>query len=187
MIKRTLAVIALVSVLILLAVPPVLADNSKKIPVTFTRSGGYASVGEHWYVDDTFHLRGTIVGFNVYRITGQGISYSGNSEGTMWTNLHNVHTVVVSSITTTVGYGQATTDSQIVFGEHGTFEGVIQMKGLFKISTAASTEGYTTLLNGEFRGIWHGTGEYTGQTLILEYTPTNGIPPSPLVGTLLIP
>ena len=185
-------ILASLSVLIMIlatlfVLAPAMAENSKKIPVTFTRGGSFLTTGEHWYSEEgDYHLRDTTIGFATYAIAGPSISYTGNSEGTMWSNLHEVHKVGSN----TIGYGQATTDSQIVFSNDGTFEGIIQMKGTFAIlpeTVATNLRGYTMLVNGDFRGVWHGTGIYAGQTLMLEYTVVNGVTPSTLTGTLLIP
>jgi hypothetical protein len=185
--KKILSLLIVFSMLtISMIVFPVAADNSKKIPVTFTRTGVFLVTGDHWFSTDiTYHLRDTTVGYTTYAIAGQGISYTGDSEGKSWSNLHDVH--IEGS--NTVGSGTSTTDSQISFAD-GTFEGIIQVKGTFRIlpeSSPVNHRGYTQPVNVEFKGIWHGTGIYTGQTLILEYTVVNGIAPSVITGTLLIP
>jgi hypothetical protein len=165
---------------------PAMAMTPKKITVMFTRGGSFLTTGDHWYSEDgDYHLRDTTVGFHTYAISGQGISYEGSSEGIMWGNLHNVHSVGPN----TVGDGGTITDSSIFFTD-GNFEGIIQMKGTFVIypeTAPVFARGFTAVFNGEFRGVWHGTGIYAGQTLILEYEYVNGAVPSTLTGTLLIP
>ncbi|HLN45742.1 MAG TPA: hypothetical protein VK209_08550 [Candidatus Sulfotelmatobacter sp.] len=47
--------------------------------------------------------------------------------------------------------------------------------------------GYLALRNGDWKGVWHGTGDYQGWTYVLEYEVVNGVTPSPLIGYLMIP
>ena len=189
--KKAAVVFLALALLMMIFAVPVMAKTSKKITVTFTRTGSFLTTGNHWYSEDgAYHLRDTTIGFHTYAIAGQDVSYAGSSEGTMWGNLHNVQeTTTPSGAKAMVGEGGMTSASEIFFAD-GNFEGIIQSKGMFVIypeTLPAYARGYASLVNGEFRGVWHGTGIYTGQTLMLDYEVVNAVVPTPLTGTLLIP
>jgi hypothetical protein len=173
--KRILIAISILVLLSLtIAVVPVMAENPKKIPVTFTRLGGSASLGDnHWYTDgDIYHIRDGTVAYSTYKVIGDGISYSGSSHSTFNANL-NLKT----------SRGTQIYHITIDFTD-GSFEGAVNFIGTFSVS---QTTGLMRPIDAHFKGVFHGTEDYVGQTLVLEYDVVNGVSPSPLVGYLLIP
>jgi hypothetical protein len=178
--KKQILAFSFVFLFVALLAAPVLADSSNKVPVTFTRTSSFLVVGEHWYSDDnTFHVRGNQIGYHSYIVAGNGINYVGSSAGTMLGNLNLKNSV-----------GHQTFDSQIVFAA-GTFEGVLTFKGTFGVVpdtySVVALRGYMYPIDVTVKGVWHGTGAYTGQTLVMEYDIVNRVTPAPITGYLLIP
>ncbi len=179
--KVAVVVLAFALLMIMPAVTPALAMNSKWIPVVITRTGAIIDTGAHWFTEgDTYHLRDTAVGFGGYSVKGTGISYVGSSSGTMVAGNMNLKTME----------GKQTTQSHIAF-PGGNFDGVIHMQGTFNIvldtAPAENVRGYMVPIDVTFVGRWHGTGAYAGQTMILEYEVVKGVSPSVLIGYLFIP
>ena len=180
--KVAVVVLAFALLMIIPAVAPALAMNSKWIPVVINRTGLWAVTGNHWFTEgDTYHLIDTPQGFTGYSITGTGIPYVGSTTGTQ----------VVANINLKTEQGKTTSLSTIIL-PGGTFEGVIHTQGYMRIYLDAPPvpvpyRGYIVLWDGTFEAQWTGTGEYEGQKLVLEYTVVNGVVPSPLNGYLFIP
>lgn len=162
------------------AVAPAMAVSPKKIPVTVTRSMPSFVQGNFWYTEGgTYHVRHAEFGFGTYTVTGEGVSLSGYSTSSFNGNL-NLKTNV----------GDACYRSQLIFAD-GTFEGIITNHGEMVIIPNTypipTYRGYLLLWNGAFRGVWHGTDDYQGWTMVLDYETANGAAPAQVTGYLLIP
>jgi hypothetical protein len=177
---KAILVSGLTLLLLLSFAAPAMAATSKEIQVTVVRTNTFLVQGDYWYTKgDTFHSRDWVIGFNSYSITGDGISLVGYTSSVTDGNL-NLKT----------GKGSQHFDSHLVFAD-GTFVGIIQVKGTFVVLPETYPipylRGYMVPVNVEFRGVWHGTGDYTGWIFQLEYEVVNYVVPSLLIGSMLIP
>jgi hypothetical protein len=189
--EKIALVFAIALLVTLMIVPASLAESSKKIPVVFTRFGPFFSQGDSWITNgDIYHVRETVVGFGTYSVTGVGVYLTGSSVDTGVGNLNLKN-----------GVGHITYDSHLEF-QDGTFEGTLSFSGTFTLVTEtnplpepgapipALTPGPpsgTLIANNTIqKGIWHGTGQYQGWTLVLEYQTKDGATSLPLIGYLLV-
>jgi hypothetical protein len=163
---------AIVLLVTLMIVPASLAESSKKIPVVLTRFDPFFSQGDSWITNgDIYHVRETVVGFGTYSVTGVGVYLTGSAFDTGVGNLNLKN-----------GVGHIAYDSHLEF-QDGTFEGTVSLSGTFTVAPSGTLIANNTIQ----KGIWHGTGQYQGWTLVLEYQTKDGATSLPLIGYLLVP
>lgn len=167
---------ALAMIMMFAAVAPAFAETSKKIPVTFVRTGAFSTLpSDVWTTDgDTYHSRGSLYGFNSYKVTGPGVNLVGSSQSVVDQNFNNNTNV-----------GNVHYDGNIVFPD-GTFEGVTNVRGTFRDYLSKNYPGMLAPNDTVSKGMYHGTGAYQGWTLVVEGNYVNGTA-LPATGYLLIP
>jgi hypothetical protein len=111
-----------------------------------------------------------LFGFSSYIVTGTGIHLVGSSQS-----------IVNQNEDLNTGLGEQHLRAVVTF-PGGTFEGVTQIRGLYKTYTSITYPGFLAAINTEQKAVYHGTGAYQGWTLELE-TATG----QPVIGYLLIP
>jgi len=157
---RNVATVFLISIfaLTIFAITPALAENSKKIPVTFTRSGIQWTLGDNYWTtpDNVYHSRGSVFGFSTYKVTGTGINLVGSSQS-----------IVNQNEDMTAGIGEQHLHTTITF-PGGTFIGITQISGTYKTYTSITYPGFLAAVDTVQKGVYHGTGLYQGWTLELE-------------------
>jgi hypothetical protein len=182
MMKKSFVVWTLVLfvVMMMATVAPSMAVSSRKIPVIFTRANPFFGQGDFWITEgDVYHVRDTTVGFDGYLVTGVGVYLEGSTLSTGVGNLNLKNNV-----------GHIAYDSHIEFQDGG-FDGTISISGTFAIVPDTypdpTIRGMMVPWNAVQHGVWHGTGEYRGWTLVLDFETTEGVTPSPLLGYLQVP
>jgi hypothetical protein len=180
--RKTLAVLTMTLLVAMMTatLAPSMADSSRKIPVVFTRQNPSFSQGDFWTTEgDVYHVRNTAIEFGSYLVTGEGVYLEGSTQGTGVGNLNLKNNV-----------GHLTYDSHLEF-QNGGFDGTISISGTFIIvpDTYPNPElrGIMVAWNANQHGVWHGTGDYTGWSLVLDFETTEGVSPLPLIGYLLVP
>jgi hypothetical protein len=153
-------------------IAPALAETSKKILVTFTRGGIYWTLGNDFWTtpSNTYHSRGSLFGFSTYTVTGSSINLVGSSLS-----------IVDQNEDLNTGEGEQHFRTVITLSE-GTFEGITQIRGLYKTYTSINYPGFLAAINTVQKAAYHGTGLYQGWTLELE-TATG----QPVTGYVLMP
>lgn len=147
-------------------------NRKQKIPVTFTR----ADVSG--YIVNT-HTCGDLLivkvnhGFNTYIVEGDGI-YLEKLPGPLSTSIYFIDSVT--------GEGWAISISELVF-EGGSFKGIIITKGVFGIIPAGPLQGMPFPLDVTQKGVWHGNGDYSAWTLVIEFETGD----DPVEGYVLVP
>lgn len=175
--SKTRQVITLVLVaaftLTIFAIAPVSASPSKKISVSFTRTGIQWTLGDDYWTtpDNTYHSRNSLFGFSTFKVMANGIEFLvGSSES-----------VVDQNEDMNTGIGEQHFHTVITFPA-GTFEGVTQIRGLYKTYTSINYPGFLAAINTEQKAVYHGTGAYLGWTLELETATGQSV-----TGYILIP
>ena len=181
-VKKKILVIAFALVFMAFMVAPVMAEPATKIEgVTLTLATTLipdpdsAIFADHNIV----HYEGIAIGAATLDIPGQGslsFTYDGVWSGSSkWTNPPNPDPDATNVIRSTVVL--TCTDEGIT----GTFEGMLHGKtiGLPPPPLPGAVTSYI-----EYHMVFHGTGDFQGQTLKLSYA---GAPPVEFEGTLIMP
>jgi hypothetical protein len=172
--KRVL-VFAVALMAVAMLATPALAETPKKISITIVASGWTVDVGETWMTEGgTYHTRGGYLESTSYKVTGDGVNAIYGMSGYSYSD------PFFGNLNLKTGIGHIQYDSTLVF-PGGTFEGVINYRGTCIIGP----NGGIRLTDGHSRGVWHGTGDYQGWTLVR--TQARPPPPGQPHGYLLIP
>ncbi len=184
-----LMLISLVALLLL--VPLAAAATPKKIPVVVSRGTQIFQLGTDVWMggENTWHSRNSVIVGNTYTITSvsQGVHLSGSNHAVADQNLE-IQGLFMGS--TPFGNGNSRVDSTITVndneGHSGTFEGVLHYRGEMVIYPIAPLIGFLAPYNAVSHGIWHGTGDFTGWTYIVDEQYVAGVSQG-IVAFLLIP
>ncbi len=147
-------------------------NRKQKIPVTFTRADVSGYIVNTHTCSDLLIVK-VNHGFNTYIVEGDGI-YLEKLPGPLSTSIYFIDSVT--------GEGWAISISELVF-EGGSFRGIIITKGVFGIIPAGPLQGMPFPVDITQKGVWHGNGDYSAWTLVLEFETGD----DPVEGYMLVP
>lgn len=147
-------------------------NRRQKIPVTFTREAPSGYIEKTHSCGDLVIVKAKL-GFTTYIVEGEGI-YLEKLPGPLGTTIYFINSAT--------GKGRAISISELVF-EGGSFKGIIFTKGVFGFIPAGPLQGLPFPLDVTQKGIWHGSGEYSGWTLVIEFETGD----DPIEGYILVP